>query len=482
MAILLAGCAAGPDFIAPSAPDAASYSGDALPEATPDGQQTLVVGKDIPSAWWELFHSEAVNKLVEKAVQSNPDIAAAKASLKAAEENLYISETAFVPTVKGTATSLRQQTSSASSGGMAPGMTYSLHNASVGVSYYLDVWGGVRRDVEMKQAKADLARYELEAAHLALTSNVVTAAVREASLREQIAATKEIISDQKKILEIFDAKFQAGAVAKSDVLAQKAALAEATAMLPPLEKQLAATRHALAAMLGQMPSEKLEELRLDKIELPKEIPLSLPSKLVEQRPDVKAAESNMHAASAAIGVVQAARLPSIILSADIGSVANAISKLFTPGGGFWSLGGAASQTLFDAGALAAQEDAARDAFDAAAAQYRKAVLAAFQNVADALHALQSDVETLTAKAESASAAKEAFDLAQARFDAGATGGFELLEASKAKRQADAALVQARAARYADTAALLAALGGGWWNRDVKSQPVLSENKSEKGTQ
>jgi NodT family efflux transporter outer membrane factor (OMF) lipoprotein len=348
-------------------------------------------------------------------------------------------------------------------------MTYTLHDASVGVSYNIDVWGGTRRTIEQLQAKADLARFQKEAAYLALTSNVVTLAVAEASLREQISATQEIVAAQEKILGIFKVRFDSGAVAKNALVAQQATLASTRANLPPLQHQLVVTRHALSALVGQMPStEPAAKFKLADISLPQQVPLSLPSKLVEQRPDIRAAEENLHAASAAIGVAEAARLPDISLSADIGSMANVLGKLFTPGGGFWSLGASASETFFDAGALADKEQAARDAFDAASAQYRKTVLAAFQDVADTLHALQSDAEGLNAKRDAEKAASESLALTQSQFKAGAVGTAELLIAEQAEQQAKAAYVQAQAQRYADTAALFAALGGGWWNRDTSS--------------
>jgi NodT family efflux transporter outer membrane factor (OMF) lipoprotein len=258
-------------------------------------------------------------------------------------------------------------------------------------------------------------------------------------------------------------------VAKSTILEQQTTLAAAKANLPPMEHQLAITRHALSALIGQMPANEPEAIfTLADLSLPQQIPLSLPSKLVEQRPDIRAAEENLHAASAAIGVAVAARLPDFTLSADIGSMANIFDKLFTPGSGFWSIGGSAAQTFFDAGALADKENATRDAFTGVSAQYRKTVLAAFQNVADTLHALQSDAEGLNAKAEAEKAAADSLSLIKVQFSSGAVSVAELLNAEQSEEQAKVALVQAKAQRYADTAALFAALGGGWWNRDTSA--------------
>ncbi|MFA5040559.1 MAG: efflux transporter outer membrane subunit [Bdellovibrionales bacterium] len=470
--VLLGSCAAGPDFTPPDAPDVMSYDYKPLANSTADGAQDLQIGQDIPAEWWTLFHSKELNKLVIKAIKENPDLASAEAALRVAQDNLSAGSAAFFPAASGTFASQRVKTSKDAGGGRS---IYTLHSATVGVSYDLDLWGGTRRSVEKLQAEAAAAQFEKEAAYLALTSNVVTLAITEASLREQIAAVEEIVAAQKKVLDVFKLRFNSGAVAKSAVVAQESALASAEADMPPLQHQLAVTRHALSALIGQMPSNQPEhEFKLSAMSLPKKIPLSLPSRLVAQRPDVRAAEEQLHAASAAIGIAQAARLPKITLSADIGSMAKTFSKLLTPGYGLWDFGASAAQSLFDAGALANKEQAARDAFDIAAAQYRKTVLAAFREVADALHALQSDAESLTLKRNAEKAANENLTLTQAQYNAGAVGMAEFLLAQQSSQQARAAAVKAEAQRYADTAALFAALGGGWWNRDAgKTQPVAA---------
>jgi NodT family efflux transporter outer membrane factor (OMF) lipoprotein len=436
------------------------------PYMTADGAQYIVHNTDIPAEWWSLFHSDNLNKLVMQAITYNPDLASAEATLRAAESNLSAGSAAFFPVVGGSFSSERQETSKAGAGGAKS--IYTLHTASVGVSYNFDLWGGTRRTVEALQAEVEAARFQKEAAYLSLTSNVVTLAIAEANLREQITAAREIVAAQEKVLEVYNLRFTSGAVAKGAVAAQQSALAAAKANLPPLEHQLVVTRHALSALVGQMPEKQPDaEFKLADITLPKYVPLSLPSKLVQQRPDVCAAEENLHAASAAIGIAQAARLPNITLSANLGSMARTFSKLLTPGYGLWSFGASAADTLFDAGALANKEESARASYDAAAAQYRKTVLAAFQNVADTLHALQSDAESLNARRDAEKAAFDNQALVQSQFDAGAVGIAELLAAKQAAQQAKAGAIQAQAQRYADTAALLTALGGGWWNRGIK---------------
>ncbi len=466
-AFFLAGCAVGPDFVPPVSPDVNAYDSAPLQDKTADDAQDLHMGQDIPSQWWELFHSRDLNALVAQALKDNPDLASAEAALRVAEDNLSAGGAALFPVADGAFSSSRQRAPKVSTG--TNSTVYTLHNASVGVSYTLDLWGGTRRSIEQLQAAADQARFQKEAAYLALTANVVTTAIQEASLRDQIKAMRAIIADQEKILQILKARFEAGAVDKAAVLQQQSAVAAAKTQLPPLEHQRVASRHALQALIGQLPTGVPPAgLELSDLKLPAKIPLSLPSRLVEQRPDVRMAQENMHAASAAIGVAVAQRLPNIILSADIGTMARVFSQLFSPGGGFWSFGASASEILFDAGALADKEQAARDAFDAAAAQYRKAVLSAFQNVADTLHALQSDAESLNAKADAERASSATLDLMRRKLEAGAISSADLLNAEQADLQNKVALIQARAQRYADTAALFTALGGGWWNRDKES--------------
>jgi NodT family efflux transporter outer membrane factor (OMF) lipoprotein len=470
----LSACAVGPDYAPPAAPDIDIYDRDMADKTSAvdtegGAAQSFKPGEDIPAGWWDLFHSAALNGLVAQAIQNNPDLEAANAALRAAEADITAADAALFPTVTGDFSTVRQKTSKASSGGQFGGLVYTLHNASVGVSYPLDVFGGARRGIEQAESLRDVQGFQREAVYLTLTSNVVTAAIQQASLRTQIAATHAILEDEEKNLKTVNAQFELGAIAKSVVLVQATTVAQTRATLPPLEHDLAVTRHEIAALIGEFPSQGPgDQFDLAALKLPEQLPLSLPSKLVEQRPDIRAAEANLHAASAAIGVAEAARFPQITLSADIGTSAINIGKLFTPGSGFWSLGFDGAQTLFDAGALAAREDAARALYDEAAAQYRKTVLAAFQNVADVLHALQSDADALKANTEAQVAAAESLGLAQAQYKAGAISYPVLLNAQQAEQQARLALVRAEAQRFADTAALFQALGGGWWNRDNKA--------------
>lgn len=470
----LTDCAVGPDFEPPAAPDVTGYTAQPLAEQTSSADvkggdaQRFVRDLDIPGQWWTLFHSEPLSALVEQALKNNPTLPAAEAALRVAWENVYAAEGAFFPTAVVSYSPSRDKTATgvvftaASSG--KPWFT--LHTAQVVVTYAPDVFGGTRRQVESLIATTEFQRFQLEAAYLTLTSNVVAAEVQEASLRGQIAATEEIIRIETQSLGILRKQLELGQVAGGDVAAVEATLAQAQATLSPLQKQLALQRDLLTALIGRLPShEPAEKFEFASLQLPQDLPVSLPSKLVEQRPDIQSAEAQLHAASAQIGVAIAAQLPQFTLTANAGTVANQIGQLFiTPETAFWTLAVNVAQTVFDAGTLLHKKRAADAAFEEAAAMYRSTVITAFQNVADALHALQSDAETLKAAYAAERAAFKSLEIARRQLQLGAIGYLGLLTVQNTYQTALIALVQAQAARYADTAALFQALGGGWWNR------------------
>jgi NodT family efflux transporter outer membrane factor (OMF) lipoprotein len=470
--VLVTGCAVGPDFQRPSAPAVDSYTPQPLPAQTVSvgvkgGEaQRFVRDMDIPGQWWTLFHSKPLNDLIEQSLKANPDLEAAQAALRIALENVYAQQGAFFPSVDANFNPTRQKTAGVLTSPLASNSyIYSLHTAQVSVAYAPDVFGGTRRQVESLKAQADLQRFQLEAAYLTLTSNVVAAAVQEAALRGQVAATKRMIEIQSKLLELLHRQYALGQVATLDVAAQEASLAQTEATLPPLEKQLAQQRDLLARLAGRFPSETLvEQFELSSLQLPQELPVSLPSKLVKQRPDVRSAEEQLHSASADIGAAIANRLPNITLSANLGSSALAIDQLFTPGTGFWALAGNITQPIFQGGTLLHRQHAAEAAYDQAAAQYRSTVLTAFQNVADTLHALQSDADALKASVAAERAADKSLSIAHRQLELGDISYLGLLNAEQTYQQAIINLVQALANRYSDTAALFQALGGGWWNR------------------
>jgi NodT family efflux transporter outer membrane factor (OMF) lipoprotein len=473
-ALLGSACVVGPDFERPAAPDVTGYTSAPLAQQTASSDvkggeaQHFVLALDIPGQWWTLFHSEALNTLIEEALRNNPTLPAAEAALRQVWENVYAAEGAFFPAavVSYSPSSNKTATGVTFTGASSGSPYFTLHTAQVVVTYAPDVFGGTRREVESLAATANFQQFQLEAAYLTLTSNVVAAAVQEASLRGQIAATEEIIKIQTGSLDILRKQFELGQVAGADVAAVEATLAQAQATLPPLQKQLAIQRDLLTALIGRLPSqEPADKFDLASLQLPKELPVSLPSKLVEQRPDIQSAEAQVHSASASIGVAVAARLPQFTLTGNAGTTANQINQLFiTPGTAFWTLAGNVAQTVFDAGTLLHKQRAAEAAFDQAAEMYRSTVITAFQNVADSLHALQSDADTLKAAYAAERAAFKSLEIARRQLQLGAIGYLGLLTAENTYNTALLALVQAQAARYADTAALFQALGGGWWNR------------------
>jgi NodT family efflux transporter outer membrane factor (OMF) lipoprotein len=352
--------------------------------------------------------------------------------------------------------------------------TFTLYNASVQGTYLFDIWGGTRRQVEAAAAGEDFAQFELEGTYLTLTSNIVTGAIQEASSRAQIAATDDIIKSQTQQLNVLDEQFNLGAVSQVDVLSQQAAVAQTKATLPVLQRQLAATRNHLSILLGRFPAEgAIDAFDLASLTLPQDIPLSVPSKLVEQRPDIRAAEAQLHQASAEVGVATAALFPQITLSASYGGQSTSAGSLFASPNIAWSLGASVLQAIFHGGSLWHARGAAKAAFDKAYADYRTAVLAAFEDVANSLLALKYDAEALTADLAAERAAAGRLRLTEEQFQAGAVAYLSVLDAERTEQQARITLVQAQAARFADTAALFHALGGGWWNKPAPTGEAKS---------
>lgn len=462
---LSAGCAVGPDFHRPAPPTVARYTPGPEPAAGPQ-TPSLAFGKDVPARWWTLYRSPALDSLEDRALKANPDLEAARAALRAAQQTYLAQRGALLPTVQVDYNVTRQQ----ASGTPAPPLSsnvnlFTLHTAQLEVGYVLDVFGGVRRQVEQTKAQAEQQKFETEAAYLTLTTNVVATAVQEASLHDQVEATRTIIRSEHDVLNVMRRQFELGQIARADLAAQEAAVAVAEQSLPPLEKQLAQTRDLLADLTGRAPSEANEEtIDLSSLVLPESVPVSLPAQLVEQRPDIRAAEANLHAASAGVGIAVAARLPTLTLSANAGGSSTQISSLFSQGNGFWALTADAAQPIFQGGALYHRQKAAEAIFAQAKAQYRSAVLAALQNVADCLQALDADGRTFAAAEISEARAAESYQIAKRQLELGQVSGPTVLAAEQAYQSAKLASVQAAAARYADVAALFQALGGGWWNR------------------
>ncbi len=463
---------AGPNFKRPAPPEVSAYvphpveETAAAPGVTGGEAQRFQSGADIPGDWWTLFHSKPLNDLIEEALKNNHDLKAAEAALKAAHEGVLAQKGAYYPTVTAGFEGTRQRTSAA----LAPtpstnALTYSLFTPSVAVSYTPDVFGLNRRTVESVKAQEDAQRYQLLATDLTLTTNVANAVIQDASLKAQIDATQALVDEEKQMLDIMRRQKAVGYAGGLDLAAQESQLAQAEATLPPLIKAELQQRDQLAVLVGRFPEKApQDDFELSSLTLPQDLPLSLPSTLVRQRPDVLQAEANMHNASAQIGIAAANRLPNIQLTAQAGTMALAFNQIFGPGAGFWQIGGEATQTIFDAGQLKHKELAAKAAYVQAREQYRSAVLTGFQNVADTLVALDQDAQALNADAKAADAAKVTLDLTERQYKDGYTAYLNLLNAEQSYQQARIALVQAEAARYADTVALFQALGGGWWRR------------------
>ena len=413
-----------------------------------------------------MFHSKPLNDLIELSLSNNPTLKSAQAALKVAKENVLAQKGTYYPSIAGAFSAARQKTSSEISSTPNSGALYfSMYTPQVNVSYVPDVFGLNRRTVESLQAQEEQARFALAATHITLSANVAADAIQEAALRGQIEATRQLVVINSNMLQTLRLQYAKGYIGRLDVATQESQLAQVSATLPPLLKQLAQQRDLLSALSGRFPSQApTEQFELASLQLPQELPVSLPSQLVAQRPDVRQAEESLHAASAQVGIAVANRLPTITLSADAGAMALEAGQMFSSGNGFWTLAGGLTQPIFQGGALLHKQRAAKAAYTQAAEQYRATVLTAFQNVADTLIALQEDANGLNAAASARDAAKVTLDLAQNQYQSGYSGYLSLLTAEQTYQQASMNLVQAQANRFADTAALFQALGGGWWHR------------------
>lgn len=473
-ALLLGGCAVGPNFHAPAAPAQTAYDRDGkgamtAPAGIGGGTQQWVTGAP-HDAWWHTFGSASLDTLIDAAIRTNSDLAAAQAALKVAHENWLATRGILVPNIDaGLGTSRAKSSQYLSPVLNSPTFSYSLQTAQVNVGYTLDVFGLNRRTVEQARAQYDAQAYQTEAARISLINNVAATAFLEASLRAQLAAQDRLIAIQRETLNILKHQREVGQAAGADVLAQEAALAQTEAALPPLHRAHAMTRDLLAYLTGHSAADALpDQVDLDKVTLPLDLPLSLPSELVRQRPDIRAAEAQLHVASAGVGIAIANRLPQVTLSASAGGSAAGWSNLLSTGNTAWSVGAGITQPIFAGGALLHRQRAARAAYEQAEAQYRSTVLAAFQNVADTLAALRTDADALRADTAARDTAAASLAIAQRQYMQGQTPFASVLTAETALRQAEQNLVQAQVARFTDTAALFQALGGGWQGASPKS--------------
>jgi NodT family efflux transporter outer membrane factor (OMF) lipoprotein len=471
LAAMLAGCTVGPDFRAPAAPTSTRFTEAALPAQTASAAtrggvaQRFGPDRDIPGEWWALFHSAQITDLVTQALKANPDVTAAQATLREARETTRAEQGALFPTVGASLQAERQRESLAAFGIGNATDTFTTYGAALNVSYTLDAFGGVRRQIEQLGAQAEYQRFQLEAADLTLAANVINTAINEAASQASIDTTREIIKAGTDALDLTRRRFQLGGVSQADVLQQQALLDAQVATLPGLEKQRQQLRNQLAVYVGRHPDQyTAPTIDLNRLTLPDNLPVSLPSKLVEQRPDIRAYEALLHSATASVGVATANMLPQISLTGSYGREGSTMPNLFSPAGIVWSIASSISQPIFEGGTLSARKRAAQAALEVAAAQYSSTVNTAFQNVANALVAIERDAETLRASLAAQKTAAASLAVARSQYTAGAGTYLNVLTAEQADYSARLTLITARAARFTDTVALFQALGGGWWNR------------------
>ncbi len=417
---------------------------------------------DIPAQWWTLFQSPELDRLVREALANSPTLAQASARLKEAQEesNARTGATKY-PSVNGTISAQREQVDLATFGVPFPSPPpFNLLNGSVAVSYALDIFGANRRLIEGLNAQVEYQSWELQAARLMLAGNVVSAAIRQAELRSQIDLTRQMLALQQQQLDITQRRVHAGGLPQYEINRQRTLVEQTRASIPPLEQQLDVVNHQLALLIGKSPAEAhIESISLDNLHLPDELPVSLPSSLVRQRPDIRAAESLLHQASARVGVATANLYPQIVLSASGGGVGTNL----TSGGGVWSVGASLTQPIFNGGALRAERRKAIAAYEEADAAYRQVVLQSFKEVADSLRAIDNDAQTLQARTEAAAQAETTYQIASQRFTAGGISQLSVLDAQRQYLQTAIDRTASAASRYTDSASLFQALGGGWWN-------------------
>lgn len=470
LGISLAGCAVGPDFVPAAAPDVGGYTAGRLAstgsaDVSGGASQRFVRGADVSGVWWRALHSKQIDAFVREAIDNHPDLDAAQAALRQAREVAAADTSALFPSITTNGSVTREQVPAAQSGVSGPASLYTLYNTSVPVSFTPDLFGGKMRGIEADLASAEYQRFQLEATYLTLTSNVVSAAISDASYAAQIRVTRELIDGQRDLLSLLEQQFGLGAVSNADVLSQKAQLAQSLALLPPLQKARAQGRDQLMAYLGRLPSQdRGESVRLEELRLPRDLPLTVPSLLVRQRPDIRSAENQVHLACANVGVATANMLPNVTLSASGGSQALALSALYGPQTVAWSVAASITGPIFDAGSLFHTKESKVAALEQASAKYRSTVITSFQNVADSLRAIRSDAELLKAQVAAEKAAAESLDISLAQYRGGATNYLNVLNAQQTLLNARTNRVKAQASRYADTVALYQSLGGGWWNR------------------
>ncbi len=473
-AALLASCSVGPDFTPPKDPAQTAYDSAGAPKLEPvagEAAQSLAVGEKISGDWWNLYHSPGIDKLLKDAIAGNKNLEAARAHLAASEEAANAARGGLYPQLDAAASATRERISYAAFGLNMPSKEFNVLSVGPTVSYSLDLFGKTRRLIEQQEALAERQRYELDAVYLALTGNAVSQALTIASLQAQLKAVNDIIAEDRDLLAMIGKQVAAGAASNLDLESAKSQLASDRVLLPPLQQQANVARHALALLVGQAPADfTAPDFTLDSLVLPKDLPVSLPSALVHQRPDILSAESELHAASAAVGVATSQLYPDINLTAAISQTALTAGMLGAAASNVWNIGAGIALPLFHGGALQAQKREAEDEFTASAANYQQTVLAAFAQVADVLDALQGDADLLGAQRAALQSAQSSLALTRKSYIAGDVALIQVLDAERLERRARLGYVRSQAQRYLDTAQLFLAMGGGWWDHPELASP------------
>ncbi len=472
----LAACTVGPDYARPVPPSEGKYTYRPQPSATvaAAGQsQQFKEGAQIAAGWWRLFKSPKIDAVIRQAVINSPGLQAAQEGLRQSQEILRAGEGVFYPQADAGMSAVRQKFSQSRFGGSSASTIFNLYTLTATISYALDVFGGERRAVEGLGAQVDYQRYLMLGTYITLSGNIVNTMIAQAAYREELNATVKLAALQAEQVGIAEAQAQSGTEPYSSVLSLQSQLAATQATLPPLKQKLVEADHLLAVLTGHEPAQWAPPgISLAELVLPGELPLSLPSDLVRQRPDILASEAQLHAASANIGVATAAMFPSFTLSGSLGLESTSLGNLFKKKSGIWSFGADAAAPLFHGGALSAQRRAAIEAYRQSMANYRQTVLNALAQVADTLWALEHDAESLNAQSMALNAAGEGLNLIEANYRAGTVNYLQVLTADAQFYQARIGYLQAQAGRLQDTVALFVALGGGWWN-DKEKIPGVS---------
>ena len=467
LAGVFGGCAVGPDYVRPPAPPVTHYAGGADPQVTVAAQgtaQRFATASQLTADWWHVFRSAKLDAVVAEALAGNPGLEAAQASLRASEDSLRSGYGIFLPHVDADARATRERFAPASLGQKASGSVFNLFTLSASASYALDVFGGERRMIESLGAQRDLQRASERATYVTLVANVVNTVVAAAAYRAQLEATRQLVDLEREQVSLADVRAQAGTAPYANVLALRGELATSQGEIPQLEQKLAQSEDLLATLVGRVPAQwQVPDIALADLTLPGDLPLSLPSQLVAQRPDVLMAEAAAHAASANVGVATAALLPSLTLNGSYGANGLNTGSILAAGGRAWSVAGDLSAPLFQGGTLWFRRRAAVEDYHQAAALYRQTVLGAFAQVADTLRALEHDAAALQAEDAALEAAQQALQLVQANYASGVAGYLDVLNADTQYHLARISDLQGVAARFQDTVALYVALGGGWWN-------------------